>query len=123
MLVGHDVVLVLGVDGAVLRRDPDVVVRETGVRAAEVLEQVRVPGRVEVDLGVARVFVLGQGSAGKKGEGGKSWGDDVGLWVGWMDLFVYGEVFKIAGYATMVFFIRGQASGRNRTWKSWNLPL
>lgn len=58
VLVGHNVVLVLGVDGAVLWRHPDVVVGQAAVRAAEVLEEVGVPCGVEVDLGVAGVFVL-----------------------------------------------------------------
>jgi hypothetical protein len=58
VLVRDHVVLVLGVDGAVLWWHPDVVVGQAAVRAAEVLEEVGVSGGVEVDLGVAGVFVL-----------------------------------------------------------------
>lgn len=56
VLVGHDVVLVLRVDGLVVRRDVDVVGREAV--PAEGLEEVGVPGPVEVEGGEVGVFVL-----------------------------------------------------------------
>lgn len=56
VLVRHDVVLVLRVDGLVLRGDIDVVSRQ--LVAAELLEQVCVAGAVEMDLGIVAVFVL-----------------------------------------------------------------
>lgn len=57
MLIRHDVVLVLGVDGLVMCRNVDVV-RGQFV-AAKLLHEVCVTGTVEVDLGVMGVLVLG----------------------------------------------------------------
>ncbi|KAI0471121.1 hypothetical protein GGR56DRAFT_132383 [Xylariaceae sp. FL0804] len=56
VLVGNHVVLVLGVDGLVLRRHVDVVVGQPV--AAEVLEQVRVARPLLVHVRVAAVLVL-----------------------------------------------------------------
>lgn len=61
MLVGDDVVLVLRVDGLVLRGHVDLVVGE-GV-AAEVLEEVGVVRRAEVEMRELGVFVLKGGLA------------------------------------------------------------
>lgn len=62
MLIGHDIVLVFRVDGLVVRRHVDFVIRQPRVWRAEVLEEVRVPRCVEVDVGVAGVLVLWRGS-------------------------------------------------------------
>lgn len=56
VLVGDDVVLVLGVDGLVLGGDVDVVGRQAV--AAELLEQVGVARAVQMDLRVVGVLVL-----------------------------------------------------------------
>lgn len=56
VLVGHDVVLVLGVDGLVVRRHVDLVVREPV--PAEVLEQVCVPRPLHVHVRVVAVLAL-----------------------------------------------------------------
>lgn len=58
VLVGHHVILVLRVDGLMLRRDIDFVVREAVF--AEVLEQVGIARSVHVHIGEGAVFVLGQ---------------------------------------------------------------
>lgn len=56
MLIGHHVVLVLWIYGLQVRRHVNLVVWEAVL--AEVVEEVGVAGAVEVDLGVAGVFVL-----------------------------------------------------------------
>lgn len=56
VLVGHDVVLILGVDGLVVRRHVDVVVGQ--LILAEVLEEIRVARPLHVYVRVAPVFVL-----------------------------------------------------------------
>lgn len=56
MLVRHHVVLVLGVDGLVVRGDVDVVRGQ--LVAAKLLQEICVAGTVEVDLGVMGVLVL-----------------------------------------------------------------
>lgn len=56
VLLGHDIILVLRVDGLVLRGDVNVVGGQ--LVAAELLEQVSVAGPVEVNLGMLGVFIL-----------------------------------------------------------------
>lgn len=56
VLVRHDVVLVLGVDGLMVRRDVDVVRGQAVL--AEGFEEVGVAGAVEVEGGEVGVFVL-----------------------------------------------------------------
>ena len=82
MLVGHDVVLVLRVDGLVVRRHVDVVGGEAVL--GEGLEEVGVARAVQVEGGEVGVFVLGLACAcvslyqgrfglvfGEKGGGGR----------------------------------------------------
>lgn len=57
VLIGDDIVLVLGIDRLEVRRDVNVVVGEFGV-LAEVFEEVGVEGVVEMDVGVVGVFIL-----------------------------------------------------------------
>lgn len=67
VLVGHDVVLVLGVDGLVVRRHVHLVGRQPVVR--EVVEEVRVPSALQVYLREVTVFVLSTNNKNKKEEG------------------------------------------------------
>lgn len=59
VLVGHHVILVLRVDGLVLRRDVDVVRGEPVF--AKVVKEVGIAGAMHVDVGEAGVFVLDRG--------------------------------------------------------------
>lgn len=56
VLIGDDIVLVLGIDRLEVRRDVNVVVGEFGV-LAELFEEVGVEGVVEMDVGVVGVFI------------------------------------------------------------------
>jgi hypothetical protein len=56
MLVRHYIVFIFWIDRLVVRRDVDLVVWE--LVFAEVFEEVRVTGPVEVDVGVGGVFRL-----------------------------------------------------------------
>ena len=53
MLVGHNVVLVIRIEGLVLRRNVDVLGRQ--LDTGEVLQEIRVVGRVQMDIVEARI--------------------------------------------------------------------
>lgn len=69
MLLGDDVVLVVGVEGLMAGRDVDIFGGEAG-GAGEVFEEVGVVGGVEVDVGVGGIFCLEGGCEGVCQDGG-----------------------------------------------------
>jgi hypothetical protein len=64
MLIGHYIVLIFRIDGLVVRRNVDLIIGE--LVFAEVFEEVRVPGSVEVNVGIGRVFGLDGVSEGRR---------------------------------------------------------
>ena len=83
MLIRHDVVFVLRIRRLVLRGHVDGFVREVGA-AGEFFEEVGVEGVGEVEVGVGRVFGLGEspreggGLVGGKGGRGRREGEEGG---------------------------------------------
>jgi hypothetical protein len=63
MLIWYYIVLIFRVDGLVVRRNVDLIIRE--LVFAEVFEEVRVPGSVEVNVGIGGVFGLDVVSEGR----------------------------------------------------------